>query len=934
MIIKQFISLKLSNKGLSLYVKYFEKINFWEWLKFNPINIAIILLIFCLSLKAEERSSYEGTHFLIGFMENEIEINGRGLVLQLFITSSYTAEFTVKVPGQIEQKYKVNPKQVFHLDLPSVVENRQSEVNLALTVEIISDVPISVYAFNSQFTTSDSYSAIPVNYWGNEYVIISMPNDQYKLQYDPMDLDSSYVIPRSSEFMVMAAYDNTTIEFQPKSITRAGKQTFMKYNQTLNKGDCYLVQSYAAGRGSGDLTGTIVRSDKPIGVLSGHVRTAIPQNEWPSNDKDHLCEMLMPTSEWGKEFVSIPFGTNPDGDLFKLTAIYDNTIITYNNPYGTHTIVLDAPGVSASIWDAFEPTVWRSNKPVQIGQFMRHQFGSDPDRSYDPCLVILPPTEQFVNRIIFQTVGNTPNNPNQFDAHYIYIVCEQKAIPTLVLDGYYVKDTNPMIQVQNVPGTQFNWARIQLKDGVHEIFCLDGKFSGVLYGTGLADSYGMTLGSSLNNPYKNDTIPPTLSVNENCGRINGVVKETIDSINSGISFLYVDKDMTFNYQWQFSPYTDTSTTISFTAQPLDPTISGQFVLDVYDKNNNKYEYQFYYKGMDLEIPNNVDFGIVNLKDTLCRTIPIINNSMDTVRIDSISGITDSRLSIKPYFTFPEFLAPGDTILFDLCFIPDTSAGKLSQNIFIAFECDRFKYIPVYGIPDSPNLQAIGYDFGKVRIGDTVCADVYIVNNGILPVFLSSLVSMLDSKVFIFDTASIFQVMIEPGDTIKIKVCFTPDSLKSYQTIQTAINNRMIPNSLIVTGSGAAPQVKSVTIDWGRRRIQSSNDTTFYLINEGNYKCNIRFEKLLVPVIAFDSISLFSINKDIEPGDSIAIVNNFYPWDTISYHSNVELKVDWKYHEPVSVDLFGKGTVPNIFTIDVVFDTTKVFSQRDTVAAVV
>ncbi|TAL69846.1 MAG: hypothetical protein EPN82_04285 [Bacteroidetes bacterium] len=903
-------------------------------MKFNPKNIAIILLFFCLSLKAEERSSYEGTHFLIGFMENEIEINGRGLVLQLFITSSYTAEFKVKIPGQTEQKYKINPKQVFHLDLPSNVENRQSEVKMPISVEITSDVPISVYAFNSQFTTSDSYSAIPVNYWGNEYVVISMPNDQYKLQYDPMDLDSSYVIPRSSEFMVIAAYDNTTIEFQPKAITRAGKQTFMKYNETLNKGDCYLVQSYAASRGNADLTGTIVKSDKPIGVLSGHVRTAIPQNDWPSNDKDHICEMLMPTSAWGKEFVSVPFGTNPNGDLFKLTAIYDNTLITYENPYGTHNILLDVPGASASIWDAFEPTVWRSNKPVQIGQFMRHQFGSDPDRSYDPCLVILPPTEQFVNRIIFQTVGNTPSNPSQFDAHYIYIICDQKAIPTLVLDGNYVKDTHPMIQVQNVPGTQYNWERIRLNDGVHEIFCQEGKFSGVLYGTGLADSYGMTLGSSLNNPYGNDTMPPTISINENCGKINGLIKETIDSRNSGISFFYVDKDITFNYQWQFAPYTDTSTTISFTAQPLDPTIPGQFVLVVFDKNNNKSEYSFYYKGIDLEIPDNVDFGIVNVKDTSCKTILIINNSQDTVRIDSISGLTDSRLSITKYFNLPSFMAPGDTILFDLCFIPDTTVNNLSQNLFIAFECDRFKYIPVYGIPDSPNLQAIGYEFGKVRIGDTVCADVYIVNKGNLPVLLQSLIPMSDLQVFRFDTVSIFPVYINSGDTVKIRVCFCPDSLKSYQTIQTALNNRMIPNSLIVTGRGAAPNVKSIIVDWGGRRIQTVNDTTYYLVNNGDYKCNVRFDNVTDTVIAFDTTSLYSVNKDIEPGDSVAIAGSFIPLETISYSSIAEMKVDWKYHEAITVVQKGKGTLPQISTIDVVFDTTKVFSRRDTVAAVI
>ena len=887
-----------------------------------------------ITANAEDRSSYEGTHFLIGFMQNEIDIFGTGLVLQLFITSQFNAEIKVRIPRMQEEVYRINPKKVFRLDLPSYIENRQSEVNLPISVELISDVPITVYAFNSQYTSSDGYAAIPVTHWGNEYVIISMPNDQYKTQLEIWEPDSSQLTPRSSEFMVIAAFDNTTIEFQPKTITREGKQTFIKYNHTLNKGDCYLVQSYPASRGNADLTGTIIKSNKPIGVLSGHVRTAIPQNEWPDNSKDHLCEMLMPTSAWGKEFVSVPFGTNYEGDLFKLTSIFDNTLITYRNPYGIHTILLDAPGVSASIWDAFEPTVWRSNKPVQIAQLMRHRFGSDPNRNFDPCLVILPPVEQFVKRILFQTVGNTPYNPNQYDGHYIYIIAEQQAIPTLVLDGVFVKDYYPMIQVQNIPGSQYYWERIPLTDGVHEIYCQSGKFSGVLYGIGYADSYGMTLGSSLNNPYKKDSIPPFLSVNELCGKISGEVTETIDSISSGISFIYVDKDLTFNYSWQIEQYTDTSTTINFTAQPIDPTSSGQFALEIYDKNNNKQEYKFFYKGLNVEIPDTVDFGIVNINDSSCITIPIINNSFDTVRIESLYVTNETRIKLRPGFTTPYLLTPGDTVLCDVCFFPDTNLIPLSIKLLVGFDCERIKYIPLIGTAESPNLTSAGYDFGKVRVGDTVCADVYLINNGNLPVRLDSLVSVRFSQVFKFDTSSIFPVTIDAGNLLQINVCFTPDSLIDYITQQSGANDRSIPNSLIVTGSGAAPHINSLAVDWGMKRIQTRNDTTIYFINSGNYSCNLKFENYIDSTDAFDTSSFSSIDLNLEPGDTIAVNNSFYPWDTLSYQSKAQLIVDWKYHEPVTVELIGRGTVPQISTIDVAFAQTKIFSKRDTITAVI
>jgi len=65
----------------------------------------------------------------------------------------------------------------------------------------------------------------------------------------------------------------------------------------LNAGECYLVQgSPDTLIGSNDLSGTLIKSNNPIGVLSGHVRTAILQNlEEPADTKDHFIEMLPPT---------------------------------------------------------------------------------------------------------------------------------------------------------------------------------------------------------------------------------------------------------------------------------------------------------------------------------------------------------------------------------------------------------------------------------------------------------------------------------------------------------------------------------------------------------------------------------------------------------------------------------------------------------------
>ncbi|MFA6571643.1 MAG: IgGFc-binding protein, partial [Bacteroidota bacterium] len=397
--------------------------------EYKIARIATILLIFLYSSSTsfaqgtnvnKSSSAYEGMHFFVGFMQNEIYRVDGGIVLQIYITSRYPGKVNLNYSGYLIQNYDVVPKQVLRIDVPEWMEVRTSEALMRRTVEIKANVPIVVYTFNSQQTTSDGYTAIPVSQWGKQFVTITQPNDQYKNYIDTPDgADPQDSMSRSGEFMIMAAYDSTLVNYKPTAFTWKGSPPNVIQSLMMNKGDCYLVKSYPSERGTGDISGTIINSSKPVGVISGHVRTAIPQNPYPNNDKNHLCEMLPPTDAWGKEFISVPYGTNDDGDWFKVAAIEPNTFVYYTNPWGTQMIALANSGDVASVYDVPYATKWSSNKPVQIGQFMMHKFNRpDLTRAFDPNFVILPPIENFVKYCLFQTCGNPPQNPLQFDQQH------------------------------------------------------------------------------------------------------------------------------------------------------------------------------------------------------------------------------------------------------------------------------------------------------------------------------------------------------------------------------------------------------------------------------------------------------------------------------------------------------------------------------------
>jgi hypothetical protein len=236
--------------------------------------IITLFLFFCffVQLKSQDtlshviNSSFQGKHFYIGFMQNENYLVNDTNLLVLYIAPTASANVNVNLVTS-SQNYQIEEDSVLAIVIPKEFEMRESEFPKHSAIEITSDVPITVYTFNTQYTTTESYAAIPVDKWGKEYVAISYPNDQYQ---DDGFSDSLLIAePRSSEFMVIAAYDTTTIQFQPKAITTLGKQTYKNYTVKLNKGECYLVKSMKSQRGTADLSGTIVRSKSPLAFYPG-----------------------------------------------------------------------------------------------------------------------------------------------------------------------------------------------------------------------------------------------------------------------------------------------------------------------------------------------------------------------------------------------------------------------------------------------------------------------------------------------------------------------------------------------------------------------------------------------------------------------------------------------------------------------------------------
>jgi len=864
-------------------------------------------------------------------MQNEFYVvdDYLGVELKIFIATRSFTNITVNFPNNTQEKYSIPGDSVLVLNISNYFYYTVSEEVVKNAIEILTDIPVVVYSFNSQAHTSDSYVCVPVSFWGNDYAIISMPNDQYNPTYPPQSPLDSLIqyMSRPSEFCVIAGYDDTQVTMRPTSLTEAGKQVGRYYTVTLNKGDTYLVKSFPTPKGYGDLTGTLITSTKPIGVLSGHVRTAIPQVTPPGKDtKDHIVEQLQPMDSWGDLYCSVPFGVNVDGDLFRVMSREPNTKVNvYTSTIPTEYTFPDS--LSTKNFTVNVPAIWQSNKPIQIAQFMQRRSVDLESKDFDPAMVLLPPREQFVERVLFTTPGGVFYNPMQYNAHYVSIISEGKAIPSLYIDGLSV-DSISAISSQQIYGTDLYWTVLRLSYGTHELSSTTGRFSGFLFGVGEFDSYAMVLGASLVKPDLVDLMPPIIDVNVDCYEITGSTHDFDSEFGSGINFARVDELITNNYTWKILPSLPNDTLIQFTAQIINKNQPAVFAIECIDKEGNISTYKYEYFPFKATYSDAMDFGQMSTTDSLCMDFVIKNTGKSVQYLDSIHFPQDVRLTYYHSILVPDSLSPGEEITGRVCFNPNGNNADLNDAIIAYFACDNIVKIDMIGEVFAPAIEVTGWDFGPVYVGDSAKHEISIKNIGNIALRVDSLFFFVNDNNFSYDSLELMPVMLNPGNKFDIWVTFHPSRRDIFHASLRFANNLKINNQVNIDGKGIAPLFNDYYLDFGRRRIGTLNDTSIQIGNDGNVASEIKFKEFVIKQIDDNnSQTLENIQQIVDALDLMKLDFSFNPTDTSSYELSANLVCDWNLHPDVNVRITGTGTIPQVTTSDYDFGDVVIFSNN-------
>ena len=281
------------------------------------------------------------------------------------------------------------------------------------------------------------------------------------------------------------------------------------------------VVNIASDGPPGDMTGTVVQSDKPVAVFSSGERAIAPSYGpddiptppgWDPQESDlcctdHIEEQVFPASSLGSRFIVAHSPERSEGvwvepDILRFMAVAEPAMITTSLPPPHNSFMLQ-PGEMHETWTQ-DDVVVESSTPIMIAQILVSQTYTVAFIG-DPSLTYFPPIDQYRERYVFLT-------PPTWTLNYFVITTPYMAgmdgpsMGNFTLDGGGL----PPECVEKVAGVIENveyWSIVcPVGEGAH-LLEGDTNFGLTAYGYGPAGSYAYAGGADVKPIYDVPPIP-------------------------------------------------------------------------------------------------------------------------------------------------------------------------------------------------------------------------------------------------------------------------------------------------------------------------------------------------------------------------------------------------------------------------------------------
>ncbi len=311
-----------------------------------------------------------------------------------------------------------------------------STYNIGGVYRVKSDLPVVAYLHSplQNSRSNDASLLLPVRSLRGEYVITSYP---------------AYVDPknpggyggRPSYFNVVALEDNTLFEWTPPRDT-AGDGVPVKMVPAFETGQLSLLARDIVQIGARttedmdfavqDISGTVVRADKPVWVLGGTSCARVPFGS--EGFCNHLQEQMIPTEYWGTRYIAAHSPLRgKENHYWRVYAGADKVQVWTDPGQAGGSWLFEKKGDFVDL----EVPSGKSFTFQGLGPFMPVQYlasNTEADGIGDPAMYQTIPVDQFLERYVFVTGAGYGQN-------YAQVVRLQGAADVLLngekVTGYY-----------------------------------------------------------------------------------------------------------------------------------------------------------------------------------------------------------------------------------------------------------------------------------------------------------------------------------------------------------------------------------------------------------------------------------------------------------------------------------------------------------------
>ena len=419
-----------------------------------------------------------------------------------------------------EVRYNQSTRIAFSPD-SFYVRNRDQD-DRGILVQAEEGKTISVYVVNDEFRSTDGYLALScdgmtVNHFKRyEYVIFSARQEA--------KVETQWF----SQFLLIPCENETNIRVTPSQQLSGGiifSEAEFGPGESIPDGAVWNNPSEGVTlliTNADDLTGTLIRSNKPIVVISGHQCGQVPIGQGRC---DYLAEQIPPHTTWGYTYLLNPLAYRESGDYYRFATNLDNTVVTITcvddggrTPKETCKMTLSKE--QGKNWGQYEthtlpctdhdhnPFIRKycclqATNPVLVAQY---SYGYKTDSQCtaseiaDPFMSIVPPVTQYLNNytvtLIDAVAGTFPRRYIGVVVHQSFFFPRKIMIDDVPLEpnatawqGIYCADGN-------ICGYAISKA---IDDGNHTIYhsMENGAINVHMYGFEWQNSYGFPAGMEL-----------------------------------------------------------------------------------------------------------------------------------------------------------------------------------------------------------------------------------------------------------------------------------------------------------------------------------------------------------------------------------------------------------------------------------------------------